>query len=259
MKLFSFRFHGIAGGETHNALESVLRQHAPTERFARGFVREENGMWNSRFRLLARAMACAVPLAMCLASSPAWSDHHEEEKEAKEHAVARDVLKAAKIDLLQAVETAQAKVEGAAPFKAIAEEENEKHVFEVYFLKGEKVTEVEVNAESGDVVKTEDETGEYDEEALANVRQAIEASKTTFREAITVAQQPVEGGRPFEVELELQDGKAVMEVELLADEKIMSVEIDAARGDVLEVEQEAELEEHEHKEEEEEEREERER
>lgn len=48
----------------------------------------------------------------------------------------------------------------------------------------------------------------------------------------------VPGGKPFECEFELEKGKSIVEVELLAGSKIMEVEIDAITGEVLEVEEE---------------------
>jgi uncharacterized membrane protein YkoI len=64
------------------------------------------------------------------------------------------------------------------------------------------------------------------------------ASKTTFAQAIATALDKVKDGKPFEVELDSEDGKTIIEVELLSGNKIMQVEIDAVTGKVLEVEEE---------------------
>lgn len=182
-----------------------------------------------------------VTATLCLAVAPSWAGADQEEKsEEKEHAVARDVLKAARISLLQAIETAQKEIQGGAPFKAVAEEEDETHLFEVYFLKGGKVIEVAVDVTNGSVVETEEEEEELDEQTLMEVRQAVEMSMTKLPKAITIAQQRVRNSKPFELEVELENGKPVIEVELLAGQQIMSVEIDGTNGKVLEVEEEGE-------------------
>ena len=63
---------------------------------------------------------------------------------------------------------------------------------------------------------------------------------TTFAQAIALAKEKVKDGKPFEIELEEDDGKSLIEVELLAGDKVMEVEIDAATGKVLSVEEEKE-------------------
>jgi len=62
--------------------------------------------------------------------------------------------------------------------------------------------------------------------------------KISMIQAIETAMKAVPGGKAFEAELEMEKGKPVYEVELLADGKFMEVEIDAVTGKVLEVEEE---------------------
>lgn len=157
--------------------------------------------------------------------------------EQKEHDTARAVLAKAKIDLTKAISIAQAKAPKGKPIYAITAEENGQLLFEVFFLVGDSVTEVEIDAVSGEVAGSED--GEEDEvENLADAKKVLAASKITFAQAIASATAKVEGGKPFECEMELEDGKSIIEVELLAGDKIMKVEIDAVSGKVLEVEEE---------------------
>ena len=177
-------------------------------------------------------------MCFCLAGF-AWAAEEGKNDEKKEHDTARAVLAKAKIDLAKAIETAQAKVPKGKPIYASTAQEKDKLLFEVFLLVGEKVTEVEVDAVTGAVGDVEE--GEDDEvENLADAKKVLAASKITFAQAIATAKKKVEGGKPFEVEMELEDGKSIIEVELLAGTKIMKVEIDAISGKVLEVEEEKE-------------------
>jgi len=185
----------------------------------------------------ARQVAVAVTACWCLVSV-AWLCADEKDKdEKKEHDTARAVLAKAKIDLPKAISVAQAKVPKGKPIYASTEQEGGKLLFEVYLLVDGKVTEVEVDAVSGQVVKTEE--GEDDEvENLDDAKKIVGNAKITFPQAIEAAMKKVEGGKAFEVEFEMEDNKAIIGVELLAGNKIMEVEIDAITGKVLEVEEE---------------------
>ena len=57
-------------------------------------------------------------------------------------------------------------------------------------------------------------------------------------QAIEIATKRVAGGKAFEAEPEMEKGKLIFEVELIAGDKVMEVEIDAMTGEVLEVEEE---------------------
>lgn len=176
-------------------------------------------------------------ICVCL-SGVAWADEDgKTDNEKKEHDTARAVLAKAKIDLVKAIETAQAKIPTGKPIYASTANEDNSLLFEVFLLVGDSVTEVEVDAVTGMVKKTEE--GEDDEvENLKDAKQVLAKSKISFAEAIAITKGKVEGGKPFEVELEIEDGKSIIEVELLVGEKVMEVEIDALTGKVLEVEEE---------------------
>ena len=180
-----------------------------------------------------------VALAMTLAIvGVIWAggdDKKDDEK--KEHDTARVVLEKAKVDLLKAIETAQAKVPKGKLIYASTEQEDGKLLFEVFLLVGDSVTEVEVDAVTGSVVKVEENQGD-EVENLADAKMVLASSKITFAQAIATAKGKVEGGKPFECEFELEDGKSIIAVELLAGIKIMTVEIDAISGKVLEVKEE---------------------
>lgn len=185
-------------------------------------------------RVTVAALTC-----LCLAAIGWAGGEDKKDDEKKEHDTARVVLAKAKIDLLKAIEIAQGKIPKGKPIYATTEEEDGKLLFEVFLLVGDSVTEVEVDAVTGNVVKSED--GEEDEvENLAEAKKVLASSKVTFAKAIATAKGKVEGGKPFECEFELEDGKSIIEVELLAGTKVMKVEIDAVSGKVLEVEEEKE-------------------
>ncbi len=181
----------------------------------------------------------AVLTCLCLA---VWAgaddkDKDKEKNEKKEHETAAAVLGKATVDLSKAIETAQAKLPTGKPIYATTAQEDGKSLFEVYLLVGDSVTEVEIDAVTGVVAKVEE--NENDEvENLADAKKVLAASKITFAQAIATAKGKVEGGKPFECEFEMEDGKSIIEVELLAGTKVMKVEIDAISGKVMEVEEE---------------------
>jgi uncharacterized membrane protein YkoI len=186
-----------------------------------------------------KVFSVTIVALMCLCfAGVGWANADDKkDDEQKEHATARAVLGKATIDLGKAIETAQGKVPAGKPVYATAKQEHGKLLFEVFLLVGDSVTEVEVDAVTGDVVKVEEDEGD-EVENLADAKKVLASSKITFAQAIGIALGKVAGGKPFECELELEDGKFIVEVELLAGAKVMEVEIDAMTGQVLEVEEE---------------------
>jgi uncharacterized membrane protein YkoI len=183
----------------------------------------------------------AVGFMCLLLAAAVWGGDEEKktENEKSEHATARDVMAKAKIDLLKALETAQAKMPQGKPMKASVEEEDEKHMFEIHFLVGEKVKSVEIDAATGTVLKVEDDEDEGADE-IAVAKKILQLSKTSFSQAISTAKGRVKDGKPFSVELEMEDNKPMIEVELLEGAKVMKVEIDAMTGKVMTVVEEKE-------------------
>jgi uncharacterized membrane protein YkoI len=190
-------------------------------------------MFIVRSSLALAAVACLV--------ATVWANKEEDkENEKKEHDTAKAVLAKAKIDLTKAIQTAQTKLPNGKPIEAGTSEEKGKHLFEVDFLiAGDKVKEVEVDAVTGEVVGVEDDEDE-DADEIAEAKKVLQVSKVTFAQAIASAREKVKDGKAFSVELELENGKAIVEVELLSGSKVMKVEIDAATGKVLETKEEKE-------------------
>ena len=184
---------------------------------------------------IVRAVVVAL-MCLCLGAI-GRADSEEKDDEKKELDTARVVLEKSKIELLKAIETAQEKIPKGKPIHATTEQENSKFLFLVFLLVGDSVTEVEIDAVTGEVVEVEE--GEDDEvEDLAETKKVLASSRITFAQAIATAKGKVEDGKPFECEMELDDGNSIIEVELLTGTKVMKVEIDAISGEVLEVEEE---------------------
>jgi len=180
-----------------------------------------------------------VLICACL-SGIAWAADEEAKDDAKsEHETAKAVLAGAKVDLAKAIETAQAKIPKGKPIYVTASQGSKSLRFDVFLLVGGSVTEVRIDAVSGKVKKVE-ENEDKDIENLDDAKKVLAASKITFAEAIATAKGKVEGGKPYEIETELEDEKFIIEVMLLAGEKVMLVEVDAVSGKVLEVEEETE-------------------
>ena len=165
------------------------------------------------------------------------ADEDADDAEKAEHETARAVLAGAKIDIAKAIETAQAKVAGGKPIYATTAKGSKSLRFDVFLWVGSSVTEVRVDAVSGAIKKVE-ENEDKDVENLEDAKKVLAAAKITFAQAIATAKGKVEGGKPFEVETAIEDGKSIIEVELLAGDKVTKVEIDAVTGEVLEVEDE---------------------
>lgn len=182
-------------------------------------------------------------LALGLCSAPAWAD----EDEAKEHANAKIALGKAKLTMEQAVAAALKRLPDGKAVEAELELEGDEVVFEVEIVTGGKHMEVKLDAISGKIKEVEEEgkedekdekDGEHeDEQAETDI---AAKGKITLSQAIATALKQVPGGKAFEAETEREDGKLIFEIELLAGDKAMVVEIDAMTGKVLEVEEEKE-------------------
>ncbi|HEX4144782.1 MAG TPA: PepSY domain-containing protein [Pirellulales bacterium] len=181
-----------------------------------------------------------VLMCACLSGVARADAEEEKDDEKAEHAVAKEVLAGAKIDLAKAIETAQQKIAGGKPIYATTAKGSKSLRFDVFLLVGNgSVTEVRIDAASGKIKKIEENEDE-DVEDLDDAKKVLAASKITFAQAIATAKGKVEGGKPFEVETDLEGGKSLIEVELMVGDKVMIVEIDAVTGEVVEVEEEKE-------------------
>lgn len=172
----------------------------------------------------------------CLAGS-SWAADDDEKAI---HDAARAVLGKAKVDLSKAIEAAQAKAPKGKPIFAITEKEDDKLMFAVFLLVGDKVTEIEVDALTGKAMEAHHEGEDHAVEDLPAKKKALAAAKTTLAKALVSAKEKVKGGKAFEVGFGTTSSNSVITIEMLSGPKIMVVEIDAVTGKVLSVEEEME-------------------
>ncbi len=183
------------------------------------------------FRLGMLVLICA-----CLTGIARSATDEAADEEKAEQDTARAVLAKATIDIGKAIEIAQAKIAGGKPIYVSAAKGSKTLRFDVFLLTKDSITEVKVDAVTG-TIKEVEENEDEEVENLADAKKVLAESKITFAQAIATAKAKVEGGKPFEVETELEDDKYIIEVELLAGDKVVKVEIDAVTGKVLEVEE----------------------
>jgi uncharacterized membrane protein YkoI len=178
-------------------------------------------------------------LALCLGCVAASADDQKGDKEAAQSkpALAKEVLDTAKIDLFKAVDAAQRIVPDGKPLAVRLEKKEGKGRFGFYFLSGDKIREVEIDAVSGDMMESKDAKGtkRVNGETLDEAKKAVQGASVTFAQAIAAGTEKVKDSKPFEAEIRMEDGKAVIEVELLAGEKVVKVQVDAADAKVIKV------------------------
>ncbi len=158
----------------------------------------------------------------------------EEGQDDKKPAVAKQVLDASKFDLSKALDMAQKKVPNGKPLSIRAEVQQGQPRFGVYFLDGDKIHEVEMNAATGEISKNT-ERDKFKGQTAAELRKVLDKDKVSLKDAIDRSTAKVKNGKPFEAELELKNGKPTVEVELLDGSKITRVQIDPANASHLQV------------------------
>jgi len=108
------------------------------------------------------AMSALLVGALCLAATPAWSDKGKKGKEKEEDCNVAELVKDAKVTIDQAIKTAVDKVPGTA-VEAELEKKHDKTVWEVEILEADgKMTEVHIDAATGDVIDTEAKHEKHD-------------------------------------------------------------------------------------------------
>jgi uncharacterized membrane protein YkoI len=154
----------------------------------------------------------------------AASQSSKNEDEAREI----EAVRTSPVSLPQAIATAEQQSNGRA-VSAEAEEGGGGVLYEIKTIGGEKVVEFQIDPQTGNVVNTEDEKveGDNDEEYAGAAR-----LETTLAAAIASAEQAT-GGKAIEAGLDDEDGKALYEVELAAAATIQKAYIDAATGNVV--------------------------
>ena len=142
-----------------------------------------------------------------------------------------------KISLTQAIDIAKQNAKGdlvSAEFD-YDDDDDEKNkgavtgVYEVEFVANGTSYEVKVDANTGKVIETEKET--LDKEDMAEYS-AMKQAKITLTSAMQKATQSV-NGKVIGVEFELEKGQALYDIEIVKDNQIYDVSIDANIGKVL--------------------------
>jgi len=88
---------------------------------------------------------------------------------------------------------------------------------------------------NGDILKNEEKKNVAKSKKLVNAKKALKGAKVSFAKALEIASTKVKDGKPFEVEMELDGDRAIVEVEFLVGGKISRVRIDAKDATKVEV------------------------
>ena len=147
------------------------------------------------------------------------------------------LAKQAKITQDEAINAALEKVPGTVE-EVELEDKKGTIVYEIELVSTDGTEhEVEVDAQTGEVLKVEaDDENENEEEDSQNQAKLAKQAKITEDEAINMALEKVPG-TVNEIELEVENGTVVYEIEVLStDGTEQEVKVDAQTGEVLKVE-----------------------
>lgn len=140
-----------------------------------------------------------------------------------------------KISLTQAIDIAKQNAKGdlvSAEFDYNDDDDNKgtaTNEYEVEFISNGTSYEVKIDANTGKVIETEQE--KLDKEDMAEYS-ALKQAKVTLTSAMQKATQSVKG-KVIGVEFELEKGQALYDIEVVRDNQIYDVSIDANTGKVL--------------------------
>jgi len=153
--------------------------------------------------------------------------------EGRDPAKAKAAFDKVKVSMSQALEAAQKQVPGGTLLEVDLEMPEKGPVYAISLLHEKLKKEVRIDAASGSVLKVEAEEDEDDAKEAAEAAKVVAAARITLPQAIQTATKAIDGGRVYEAELKLRDGKPRFEVFLLAKDKCMEAQIDAISGKVL--------------------------
>jgi uncharacterized membrane protein YkoI len=185
------------------------------------------------------AHASLAVLAGCLLIAPVRSDDTKDSPKGEAKvAMAKEILGKSNIGLDKALEAAQKKVPDGKPLAVRLEMKDGKGRFGTYFMAGDTIKEVEIDAATGDVVRSRDQQASerVNGETLAQAGQAQKGATISIAQAIDISTKKVKDGKPFEAEVRMKSGKAVVEVELLTGDRVVKVQVDATDGKSVTVE-----------------------
>ncbi|HEX7899045.1 MAG TPA: PepSY domain-containing protein [Planctomycetota bacterium] len=137
-------------------------------------------------------------------------------------------LKEAKCTLTEAVEKAGKDLKDVQPISAKLKQIKGKYLWDVRVAQGEKSFRRVLDAKSVEIVEKKN--------LKSNHAALLASAKVSLAKGIEIALKKVPG-KPVTAEMEVENGKPVIEVKVLADGKVFEVEVDAVSGAVLEVEE----------------------
>lgn len=188
-----------------------------------------------KYRYLALVTVMATTFSLAAAASG--------DDARQEYARAKAGLAKAKLTLVEAVEAALKKVPKGKAVEAGLEHGEDQTVFVIEVVSGKKHLEVEIDSATGEVLGVEEEheeaeegkkgTDEPDDEGVEN--EAAASSKTSLADAIRTASKEVKKGKAFDAEFRRDQGKLIVEVQLLDGEDVRVVNIDAKTGKMTKV------------------------
>ena len=148
---------------------------------------------------------------------------------------AKAALERAKIDLGSAVEQAMGSAFGATLIETVLLWQADALVYEVEYFIGLELTEIEIDAHTGQVRSTSKLAMNPSDEEYAALRKAASSIKTSPAETLKLAARAATGAQPYRITYKMERGQPTYEVDLLDNGKQAKVLVDAVNGKTLDV------------------------
>ena len=142
-------------------------------------------------------------------------------------------LGSATVSLVQAVDIGEKKGQGKTA-GAEFDIEKDRPIWEVKILSGDGVKEFKVDANSGEIVKIEDEyiRGRLTNFVTGTNLKDLETAKTTFSQAVGMAERQAKG-KTVKVDVEHEHDQVQFDVFVRSGDHTAKIKIDGATGKVL--------------------------
>ena len=181
------------------------------------------------------ALTFVVAVACAITCPPAVGDDKDDEKVDTVKMAA--ALSKATVSLAQAFETASKQVPDGKVIGGEVESDGAKVTLDVDVLKDGAQVEVSLDAITGKVISSGPEKLDGKEAKEFEEAKKVQPQLTvSLGDAVARAEKAVPGSKAFEVALELEDGKPIINVSVLAGNKASGVDIDGRSGKVTEIE-----------------------
>ena len=167
----------------------------------------------------------ALSVAATAAATVVYADNQKQQNE-------QAALDGAKIGLIGAIEHAEAQAKGRA-LEAELERKDGAYVYEIEVVGAAGVTELRMDPATGKVLSSGPEKAQDIDEDEARERAGLANTRINLAQAVTAAEQHLQGGKAKAAGLEAEDSKLMYEVEVLKGGKAFEVNVDPASGKVL--------------------------